>query len=63
MQSAGYFRDQAALCLEIAQLMSDPHTAENLRAAAAEHFARATELERLIGTAALESHVAPLTRA
>jgi hypothetical protein len=46
VQSARYCRDQAALCLEMARQMSDPQAAENLRAAAAQHFARATELER-----------------
>jgi hypothetical protein len=46
MQTARYFRDQAALCLEIARYMSDPHAAEDLRATAAQHFTRATELEK-----------------
>jgi hypothetical protein len=46
VQSANYFRDQAVLCLEMARQMSDPQAAENLRAAAAQRFARATELER-----------------
>jgi hypothetical protein len=31
MQTAGYFRDQAALCLEIALDISDPRAAEDLR--------------------------------
>jgi hypothetical protein len=35
MQSAGYFRDQATLCLEIARHISDPQAVENLRASAA----------------------------
>jgi hypothetical protein len=46
MQNARYFRDQATLCLEIAQHMSDPQAAENLRASAADHFAIAAELEK-----------------
>jgi len=46
MPSARYFRDQALLCLEIAGQMSDIRAAEQLRAAAAQHFARATEVER-----------------
>ena len=46
MQNARYFRDQAVLCLEVAQQMSDPQAAENLRAAAASHFERAVELEQ-----------------
>ena len=46
MQTARYFRDQAALCLEIAWQMSDPQAAENLRATAAQHSARAAELEK-----------------
>jgi hypothetical protein len=54
MENARYFRDQATLCLEIAQHMSDPHAAENLRGSAAKHFARATELEK-----GAESSVSP----
>jgi hypothetical protein len=53
MQTARYFRDQAALCLEIARQMSDPEAAENLRATAAHHSERAAELEKgteLIGS-------------
>jgi hypothetical protein len=46
MQSARYFRDQAVLCLEIAWQMSDPHAAAELRAVAADHFEKASELER-----------------
>jgi hypothetical protein len=46
MQSAGYFRDQAALCLEIARHISDPQAVDNLRASAAKHFASAHEVER-----------------
>jgi hypothetical protein len=46
MQSAGYFREQAALCLEIARHISDPQPVDKLRARAAEHFACAHEVER-----------------
>jgi hypothetical protein len=46
MPNARYFRDQASLCLEMAQQMSDPRAAENLRASAASHFMKAIELER-----------------
>jgi hypothetical protein len=45
MQDARYFRDQAALCLEIARQMSDRQASERLRADAANYFARATMLE------------------
>ena len=45
MQDAQHFRDQAALCLEIAQQMSDWHAAECLRTSAAQYRARAKELE------------------
>jgi hypothetical protein len=47
MQSARYFRDQAALCLEIARQMSDPREAQNFRGQATQYFARATELEAM----------------
>jgi hypothetical protein len=46
MQSAGCFREQAALCLEIARHISDPQAVDKLRARAAEHFASAHEVER-----------------
>ena len=45
MQDARYLRAQAALCLEIAAQMSDPKSAEKLRADAAQYHARAAELE------------------
>jgi hypothetical protein len=45
MQDARYFRDQAALSLEIAGRMSDPRVAEKLRSDAARFFARAVEAE------------------
>ena len=46
MQTTRDLRDRAALCLEIARHLSDPHAAEDLRATAAQHFTRATELEK-----------------
>jgi hypothetical protein len=46
MQSAGYFREQAAVCLEIARHISDPQAVDKLRARAAEHFASAHEVEQ-----------------
>ena len=45
MQDARYFREQAALCLEIARQVSDRHLAESLRQEAAHYFMRAAELE------------------
>ena len=45
MQDAQHFRDQAALCLEVAQQMSDWHAAESLRRSAAQYFERARELD------------------
>jgi hypothetical protein len=50
MQSSGYFRDQAALCLEIARHIDDPQAAENLRASASRHLAKVDDVEsRLCG--------------
>jgi hypothetical protein len=51
MQSAGYFRDQAALCLEIARHISDPQAVENLRASAARHLSKADVVEKRSGGA------------
>jgi hypothetical protein len=45
MQDARYFRDQAALCLEIARQVSDRQLAEKLRLEAAQYLIRATELD------------------
>ena len=45
MQDARYLRAQAALCLEIADQMSDPKSREKMRASAAEYHARAEALE------------------
>jgi hypothetical protein len=46
MQDARYFRNQAALALEIACQMSDPRAAEKLRSNAAWFFAKAVKAER-----------------
>ena len=46
MQDARYLRVQAALCLEIADQMSDPKSREKMRADAAEFHARADALEK-----------------
>ena len=45
MQDARYLRAQAALCLEIADQMSDPKAREKMRADAAEFHVRAAALE------------------
>jgi hypothetical protein len=45
MESARYHRTQAELCLQMARHMSDPASANMLRANATRHFALATELE------------------
>ena len=45
MQDARYLRSQAELCLQMAQTVSDGKVAENLRAAAAEYFSRASDAE------------------
>jgi hypothetical protein len=44
VNNALYHRGQAELCLEIAELMSDPAAAKLLREDAIRHFAEATEL-------------------
>ena len=46
MRDGSYWRAQAQLCLDIARQMSDSRTADDLRATAADFFARATEFER-----------------
>lgn len=46
MQSARYLRSQAALCLELAQQISNRREAERLRIAAADYFRRAVDAER-----------------
>jgi hypothetical protein len=43
MENARHHRRQAELCLQIAELMSDPAAAQLLREAATRHFAEATE--------------------
>jgi hypothetical protein len=45
MESARYHRAHAELCLQMARHMSDPASANMLRANATRHFALATELE------------------
>jgi hypothetical protein len=45
MQDARYFRTQAEFCMKLANQLSDVRAAETLRASAANHFARAVELE------------------
>jgi hypothetical protein len=44
MDNASYHRRQAELCLQIAELMSDPAAAKLLREAATRHLAEASEL-------------------
>jgi hypothetical protein len=46
MQSAGYFRDQAALCLEIARHINDPSAVEKLHARAERHLGKAEDIEK-----------------
>jgi hypothetical protein len=46
VQSAGYFRDQATLCLEIARHISNLQAVENLRASAARHLVKADDVEK-----------------
>jgi hypothetical protein len=45
MADARYFRAQAELCLQLAQQISNQREADNLRAMAARHTARAEALE------------------
>ena len=45
MQDARYLRAQAELCFDIARQLSNRQVADNLRAAAAQYLARATEAE------------------
>jgi hypothetical protein len=52
MEDAAYLRSQAELCLEIAQQMSDPLAARELRRKAARYLARATNAESSIGPVA-----------
>jgi hypothetical protein len=50
MQSSGYFRDQAALCPEIARHIDDPRAVKNLQASASRHLVKANDVEsRLCG--------------
>jgi HD superfamily phosphodiesterase len=50
MQSAGYFRDQATLCLEIARHISNPQAVQNLHASA-RHLVKADNAEKRSGGA------------
>jgi len=52
MEYAAYLRSQAELCLEIAQQMSDPVAAQELRLKAAQYLARATKTEASTGPVA-----------
>ena len=47
LDKARYHRDQAALCLQMARLISDPIAARLMRMAAARHFEQVAELEAL----------------
>lgn len=55
MRDAGYLRDQAALCLEMARQVSDAASAENLRAEAARYHAEAAEIEKGLQASAARS--------
>jgi hypothetical protein len=57
--NARYWREQAALCLEIARQISDRRAADNMRATAAQYFARATELDKRSGAADLPPELPP----
>jgi hypothetical protein len=50
METPRYHLQQAEHCLELARLMSDPHSAHILRSAAGRHFEQASELEKLTVT-------------
>lgn len=45
MQDAHYLRSQAALCLQMAQTVSNTNIAAKDRAAAADYFSRAADAE------------------
>ena len=49
---ARYWREQAALCLEIARQISDRPAADKMRVTAAEYSARAAELDERAKAAA-----------
>jgi hypothetical protein len=55
MHDARYFRSQAELCLRIAEQLSDRNEVARLRAAAADHYARAQELEQRMSSQPLQS--------
>ena len=46
MERAGFLRNQALMCLEIAWQASDPDTAETLRVAGLRYFEQAVALEK-----------------
>ena len=46
MQSAAYFRERADTCLQLSQLMSDPHARDELRWRAREYLLEAQKLDR-----------------
>ena len=52
MEDAAYLRSQAELCLAIAQQMSDPVAAQELRLKAAQYLARAMDTEASTGPVA-----------
>lgn len=54
MDNAGYHRRQAELCIQIAELMTDPAAAKLLREEARQHLAEATPNGK--------EHVQPLVR-
>jgi hypothetical protein len=50
MEARRYHLEQAEDCLELARLMSDPHSAPILRSAAGRHFERACEFELTVAS-------------
>jgi hypothetical protein len=51
VEDAAYLRSRAELCLQMAQQMSDPKTAEGLRLTAAKYLAQAAQAENGSGPA------------
>jgi hypothetical protein len=60
MERAGYLRNQALMCLEIAWQASDPDTAETLRVAGLRYFEQAVEVEKQKCFDSLTNHYSPL---
>jgi hypothetical protein len=56
MQDAQYFRNQAALWLEMARQMSNRQAGDNLRRSAARYFEKATELDHKVEPVGTPSH-------